>query len=459
MSAGKNIDKSPKGFLFSELLTSIAERGMSLIDTRRYRREGDTVESLLKLCGLLLTSKGEASGIAMAREALALYRKLDEAQKSAFFSGVLERLEGDLDKAITAAANFVDAPSYTSLAVLNTATRPRCSVLLERLNQAPGGTLSLVRMREDLLDAMASDPGLAALDWQFVKLFSAWFNRGFLELRRIDWNAPADLLEKIMRYEAVHRLDSWDELRRRILPEDRCLYGFFHPRLEGEPLIFVEVALTDAVPESIGTILEREREELSADQATTAVFYSISNCQRGLRGIPLGSFLIKQVVTDLKSRFARLKTFVTLSPLPAYAEWLKARHEAGELAMPAACPDWDTFRAALDDPASDQNAEARRFVESTAAYFLSKARNDSGRIVDPVARFHLGNGASLERVNVLADPSPEAKANALGTMVNYLYAFNRIEENHEKFVNSGTISTSQRISRLANAAPMVHDSR
>lgn len=458
----RNIDKQARigsGSLFSDLLSSIAERGMGLIDTRRYRREGDHVESLLRLCALLLTSKGEASGIAMAREALTLYTRLDAAQKIAFFEGLADRFGGDIETARPAAEAFLADSTHESLAALNAATRPRSRELLARLNQAPDATLQLVRMRAHLLHTVRTKPELATLDHDFVQLFSSWFNRGFLELRRIDWNAPAVLLEKIILYEAVHRLDGWDDLRRRILPSDRCLYGFFHPRLGSEPLIFVEVALMREVPDSIDAILDPQRVELPAEEAVTAVFYSISNCQMGLRGIPLGSFLIKQVVADLKQRFARLKTFVTLSPLPSFARWLERQCEEGTLKLPADFADWNDFRSALDEIDEDKGAEAQRFLEASAAYFLSQARDHTGRIIDPVARFHLGNGAILERINVLANRTPEAMQTALGTMVNYLYAFNRIEENHEKFVNAGKIATSSRIARLANAAPVVHNSR
>ncbi|HEX8047093.1 malonyl-CoA decarboxylase domain-containing protein, partial [Rhizobium sp.] len=277
-----------------------------------------------------------------------------------------------------------------------------------------------------------------------------WFNRGFLTLRPIDWSTPADILERIIKYEAVHEIAGWDELRRRLVPPDRRCFAFFHPRLADDPLIFVEVALTTAIPAAITDVLDESRSPIAAQNATTAVFYSISNCQEGLRGISFGNFLIKQVVEDLRRDLPGLKTFVTLSPVPGFAGWLARLRKAADAGLNEQTlktlalldePDW------ADDPQRSQAAKA--VLLPLAARYFTKEQGNGKRPIDPVARFHLGNGARLERLNFLADRSQKAMRQSHGLMVNYLYKLDDIEKNHEALAQHGEVAASPEVKKLA----------
>jgi len=310
---------------FGDMLQTIADRGRALLErTLPGRVDGVTrSQNLVDECDQLLTGRGEASGVALAHDILTQYAELTTGPRIAFFEALATRFgpdEARLKAAITAWQS--DANDET-IAEIHLAAEPRRQELFRRLNLAPGGTAALVKMREQLIDAMDHRDDLAAVDADFVHLFSSWFNRGFLVLRRIDWSTPANILEKIIQHEAVHKIRSWDDLRRRIDPADRCCYAFFHPALVDEPLIFVEVALLREIAKSIAPILADKRESLDPERATTAVFYSISNCQRGLAGVTFGHFLIKQVVEEISRDYSRLSRFVTLSPTPNFAEWLR----------------------------------------------------------------------------------------------------------------------------------------
>jgi malonyl-CoA decarboxylase len=300
------------------------------------------------------------------------------------------------------------------------------------------------------MDVLAHRADLAAVDDDFVHLFSSWFNRGFLVLRSIDWSTPAIVLEKIIRYEAVHEIRGWEDLRRRIDSPDRRCYAFFHPALVDEPLIFVEVALTREIPDAIAPILNPGRDVVATDKARTAVFYSISNCQRGLAGVSFGNFLIKQVVEEISREQPKLATFVTLSPVVGFADWLK-RERAQESS--AALTEADKIAlAALDRPDWWLDAEAAEALRDplmrAAAWYFLRARSPRGLPVDQVARFHLGNGARLERINWLADASDKAIAQGLGLMVNYLYDLGEIEKNHEAYAEGRTVVASNTVQRL-----------
>ena len=328
--------------------------------------------------------------------------------------------------------------------------------MLRRLNLAPGGTAALVAMREQLLDALVHREDLAGLDADFAHLFASWFNRGFLVLQRIDWSTSASILEKIIRYEAVHEIDDWDDLRRRINPPDRRCYAFFHPALVDDPLIFVEVALTPEIPNSIAAVLDAKREPSDPAAATTAVFYSISNCQRGLTGVTFGHFLIKQVVEEVSREFPRLSHFVTLSPAPRFAEWLRRERASDQSRLSS--EDRAAFTA-LDKPQWWHNeatiaALAEPMQRAAASYFLH-ARSSARVPFDPVARFHLGNGASLERLNWPADLSERGLEQAFGLMVNYRYDLGEIEQNHEAYEEHRTIVAANAITRLARNLELV----
>jgi malonyl-CoA decarboxylase len=434
---------------FGELLQTISDRGRALL--KRERAPSEKSESLIDLCDHLLSSRGEASSVARAADILSQYDKLTTGPRIAFFEALATRFGPDEERMKAAIAGWQQKPGDDTVSELHAASEPRRQELFRRLNLAPGGTRALVAMREQVMDALARRPDLAALDADFVHLFSSWFNRGFLVLRHIDWSTPAAILEKIIRYEAVHQIRDWDDLRRRIDPPDRRCFAFFHPALNDDPLIFVEVALEKEIPAAIAPILASGRQEfLPPGQARTAVFYSISNCQRGLAGVSFGNFLIKQVVEDLCRELPKLNTFVTLSPVTNFASWLK-----GELANDSSravnAADRAVF-ALLDqnlwwtDPVVfDQLKEP--LLRAAAFYFLN-ARNRRGAPVDAVARFHLGNGARLERINWLGDTSERSIKQAYGVMVNYLYDLDHIERNHEAYAENREVVASSAVQRL-----------
>jgi len=437
---------------FGELLQSIADRGRALIDRgrSRYDNAARRSESLVELCEHLLSGRGEASGVALAREILRRYDELTTGPRIAFFEALATRFGVDrtaLDKAVEA---WRQSPTDEAAADLHAAAEPRRQELLRRLNLAPGGTSALVEMREQLLDAMEHRDDLGALDADFVHMFTSWFNRGFLVLRSIDWSSPALILEKIIRYEAVHEIENWDDLRRRIEPPDRRCYAFFHPALVDEPLIFVEVALTPTIPDAIAPILSAGRSAVEPETATTAVFYSISNCQRGLAGVSFGHFLIKQVVEEICREFPKLANFVTLSPVPRFAEWLRKERTNDQSLL---SPEDRATLATLDAPGwwrDEANKTLLRepILRAAANYFLhgkSRARTP----YDPVARFHLGNGASLDRLNWPGDLSDRGIKQGNGLMVNYRYDLGEIEQNHEAYAENRTVVASNAVKKLA----------
>jgi len=442
---------------FGELLQTISDRGRALLNRERRGQESVRSESLIELAEDLLSGRGEASGVALAREILSRYAELRTGPRVAFFEALAQRFGTDgerLDKAIAA---WKEKPCDETAQEVHAASEPRRQELFRRLNLAPGGTAALVRMREQLMDALAHRDDLGAVDEDFVHLFSSWFNRGFLVLRHIDWSTPAIVLEKIIRYEAVHAIHDWDDLRRRIDPPDRRCYAFFHPALVDDPLIFVEVALTRDIPEAIAPILAPDREPTEVERARTAVFYSISNCQRGLAGVSFGSFLIKQVVEDICRDLPKLNTFVTLSPVTNFAAWLKAER-ANESSIALSGADKEIF-ATLDQPGWWQNEETKETLREpmlrAAAWYFLRAKNKRGAPLDAVARFHLGNGARLERLDYLGDTGERAMKQAQGFMVNYLYDLDDIEKNHEAYAESRTVVASNAVQRHQRTVELV----
>jgi malonyl-CoA decarboxylase len=435
---------------FGELLQTIAERGRALLARDRRGEASARSESLIELCEDLLSSRGEASGVARAREILGRYAALTTGPRIAFFEALAQSFSADPARMEQAIASWRATPSDATAAEMHAAFEPRRQELFRRLNLAPGGTAALVRMREQLIDSLDYRNDLRAVDDDFVHLFSSWFNRGFLVLRRIDWSTPAIVLEKIIRYEAVHEIHDWEDLRRRIDPRDRRCYAFFHPALVDEPLIFVEVALTRDVPAAIAPVLATGREVVETENARTAAFYSISNCQRGLAGVSFGNFLIKQVVEEISREMPKLATFVTLSPVPNFAVWLS--QERAEPNSAALAETDKTVLAALDAPGWWRDAETVERLQDplmrAATWYFLRARTPRGMPVDAVARFHLGNGARLERINWLADTSDRAMAQAYGLMVNYLYDLDEIERNHEAYAEGRTVVASGAVQRL-----------
>src|SRR3981189_1293842 len=431
---------------FSDLLASISERGRTLLRRGGLSDAKQDASDLIELCEALLSGRGEASATAMAREVLDRYHDLDEAGRISFFETLAQGYGPDQEKLQQAIDTWRNAPTEDSASDLHFASEPRRQELFRRLQRAPGATSELVTMRADLLDAKSGHKDLAALDRDVVHLLSSWFNRGFLVLRRIDWSTPAIILEKIIRYEAVHEIRDWNDLRRRIDPADRRCYAFFHPALVDEPLIFVEVALTESIPGAIAPLLAEDRRPVAIERARTAVFYSISNTQRGLGGISFGSFLIKQVVEELRRELPKLDTFITLSPVPGFMNWLKQAEDvpvSGEertLLENLDKPDW------FED--AELTAQLRGVLEPLAAHYFLKARTAKGRLIASVPRFHIGNGALLERIDWPGDLSPKGLRESAGIMVNYLYRLDDIEKNHEAYANQGEIAASSAVKKL-----------
>ncbi|MEW6766569.1 MAG: malonyl-CoA decarboxylase [Pseudomonadota bacterium] len=437
-----NLDRA-SGFL-GGLLNTLTERGRSLLGLSAPPM---TKAELISLGETLLSRRGEATGVALANSLLAGYAAATEENKLAFLTALADLFGPDmlqLNKALDAVRDSNASPD--AVEKLLKAAEPRRQELIRRLNLAPGGTASLVRMREALLAHAANHPQLKYVDSDFVHLFASWFNRGFLVLQKIDWTTPANILEKIIRYEQVHAIRNWDDLRARLAPPDRRCYGFFHPQLVDEPLIFVEVALTRDIPASIEPLLDLTRAPIDAKDATTAVFYSISNTQKGLGGISFGNFLIKQVVEEIKRELPNVHTFVTLSPVPNFAAWLKRQRADNSPLIDDAA---QSALNELDRPDWFDDADAAERVKAAmlplAAYYFLEAKNSRGQPADSVARFHLGNGARLERLNFLGDQSPNGMRQSYGLMVNYLYALGDIESNHEAFAEKGQIAASSTV--------------
>ncbi|GGX63971.1 malonyl-CoA decarboxylase [Tateyamaria omphalii] len=407
---------------FADLISTVFER--------RYARavssdaQGRTITELSRD---LLGARGEVSGSTLAHLILRQYSSGDDQHRQAFFAFMMHDLEIDPVDVVESLKIYKETPSKSSYSEFVRASEPKRQELLRRLNQVPGGTQHLVSMRKDLLRMMRDVPTLEPLDVDFQHLFTSWFNRGFLVLRPIDWSSPAEILEKIIAYEAVHAIDSWDDLRRRLQPSDRRCFGFFHPAIPDDPLIFVEVALTRGIPSSIQTLLADGRDPIEEEEADTAVFYSISNCQDGLAGISFGNSLIKQVVADLSRDLSGLETFVTLSPVPGLKRWL--------------------------DKETQPLLQSSTAIEVSVAHYLLEAKRADGLPVDPVARFHLGNGASIHAVHADADLSEKGLQQSRGAMVNYIYDLSRITANHEHFVTDKAVAASPEVHALAACHP------
>jgi malonyl-CoA decarboxylase len=398
----------------------------------RMQRRADRLATLLRT---LISQRGEASGAMLARRAVALYLGLDAAGREHFFSRLVREFSPSRDAVLAAAQDFHRDPSPAHLATLERVVEPPRQEVFRRMNMAPGGTAALLDLRRELIALLKKHPEFAAIDHDLTHLLGSWFNRGFLQLRRIDWKTPAAILEKLIAYEAVHAIRGFPDLKRRLERDRRC-FAFFHPALEDEPLIFVEVAFLNEMPADVAPILETESAVGDPRRARCAVFYSITSCQPGLKGISFGNFLIKQVAADLHAELPNLKIFATLSPVPGLRAWVGARAPG--------------LSAALDSGATTVERE-RDKLEGLAAWYLTQEWQD-GHALDSVARFHLGNGARLERLNWMADASGKGLAQSFGLMVNYVYDLGDVERNHEEYVNRRRVVASSAVEKLAREA-------
>lgn len=438
------------------LMNTVADRGRELLGLR----EDSTGDSLDSLCRRLVTGRGEASNIALAREILQRFATLDGAGQLAFFHSLADGFAPD-GAEIQLAAEAYDSTRPETLARLLAAVEPPRQELFRRLNMAPDGTASLVNMRALLLEQLPAQPSLAAVDADFRHLLASWFNRGFLRLQLIDWHSPAAVLEKLMQHEAVHPIQGWDDLQRRLGSDRRC-FGFFHPALPDQPLIFVEVALASDIAGDIAPLIDPQAPITDPFAADTAVFYSINNALVGLRGISFGNFLLNQVLSELAAELPQLRRFVTLSPMPRFAEGLRRLLAGGFADWPAAALDevlgdlqhalaeasgQDSPSAALqvllEVPDAAQLPALDDALARLALLYLAGLKQDNGQCLDPVAAFHLANGAVLERINLAADRSARGRAQSHGLMVNYRYDPEQVVANHEAFVHAGRVVMSR----------------
>ena len=414
----------------------------SLIQRIRMGRSNKKVsspESIITLCNQLVSKNGEATLFSLAKIILEDFNTLSEEQKKSFFLQFLDQFGVDrptLKKALIE----LNIDDEGQLRKLHQLIEPKSHELLRRLNQVPNGTSVLLKMRESLLACIKASPELKSLDSDFVHLFKSWFNRGFLRLERIDWSTSARVLEKIMQYEAVHDISDWEDLQNRVAADDRRLYAFFHPALPDEPLIFIEVALMDDTPNSIMPILDTSVKPIDPFSATTAVFYSISNCQMGLKSVSFGSFLIKQVVTEVEKEFKQIKHFVTLSPVPGLKKWSNKINLLEDKDLP------ENIINDISECCKD-NKPNPLVLNRLTYYYLTQVKRKNGQAINPVAHFHLGNGASLYKIHTDANVNQSALDDSWGVMVNYLYDLESVAKNHEDYANQEPVAVSPKLTK------------
>ncbi len=414
---------------FQELVNSLFEKQTInkslnfLFDKKKPLTTKEHVENVA-------TAKGEVSALGHAELLITHCEQLNDSELIKFFELLRKHYEVNIDDLLMAMQNYEIKKTSENLVKLMKLSEPLRRDIFRRCNAISRGTIRLVNLRKRLLEFTLKKPELKAVDYDLVYLFKNWFNRGFLILRPINWETPAHILEKIIAYEAVHEINSWDELRARLAPKDRRCFAFFHPSMQDEPIIFVEVALTKEIPSNIQNVLQKDRDFVEPEEAKVAVFYSISNCQKGLNGISFGNFLIKQVATDLSNELKNLKNFVTLSPIPGFRKWMKNKY-----------PKLDVKIEKIKKP--DQLSKIKNDLFNCLGEYFFKSERSDKMPNDPVARFHLGNGASLEQINFLGDISSNGIDLSGGLMVNYLYDLEKVEQNHEIFVSEKKINISK----------------
>jgi malonyl-CoA decarboxylase len=422
-------------------------------------RHDHALRGLMMQCRRLLSERGEANGPAIASTIVERIDALADERRARFFDHLARDFSPDPKAVLASAQAYAIKPGAEQLMRLTQVTEPPRQELFRRLNRAPGGTAALVRMRRALLERLPRQPQLQAVEADLLHLLSSWFNAGFLQMRRVDWSSPAQLLEQLIRHEAVHEIDGWDDLRRRLQPDRRC-FAFFHPQLPDEPLIFVEVALLPEMANAIAPLIDKKSNPASSDSFKVAVFYSISNCQPGLRNVSLGNFLIKRVADELKRELPQLRSFCTLSPIPSLLPWLtkvktfddlagikpqQAAHAAQALGhLRKACGDDLSTLSQLNTLQALPPVAQQALCRLAATYLVFGSPTPRG---DPVARFHLDNGARLERLNANANLSVKGLKQSAGLMVNYLYDLSRIETCHDRFVH-GRVVHSRALSAL-----------
>ena len=411
------------------MISSIMKSGLNL---GRFGVQdfGTLHQDIKKATDSVMSTTGEVSSIAFAGHLLDLIESETNDDLDEYLSYLLEAYDIDTESLLRNIEAYSKDKNDKHLGLIGTFSEPRWIELFRRLNATPGGTHRLIKLRERIKSLLKDGKvHLKSLDAGLLKLFKYWFNSSFLVLEKIDWSTPANVLEKIIEYEAVHEINSWDDLRARLAPNDRQCFAFFHPLIPEDPLIFVEVALTNQIPESIESVIKIDRDEIEYKQINTAVFYSISNCQDGLAGISFGNFLIKKVAHKLKQEISTLDKFVTLSPVPGLMRWMENKAPV-------------TYENCINKIDDDENLLKKTFL------YLTESNREDNLPNDPVARFHLGNGAILHKINLNGDPSEKGMAQSHGIMINYLYDLDIVEKNHELFFKNKEVVLSGELKSL-----------
>ena len=411
---------------FQNIITSVM-KGTRRLNRFRPKGFGKLHNNINKAVDSVMSTSGEVSSLVFAEHLLNLIEDLDDSGLKKFLKGLLKNYDIDTKVLLKDVKNYSSNKNTENFEKIRISSEPGWIELFRRLNSSSNGTYRLVRLRERIRSL--NDKDLKTFDLRLLKLFKYWFNPSFLVLEKIDWETPANILEKIIEYEAVHEINSWDDLRARLAPIDRQCFAFFHPLIPNDPLIFVEVALTTGIPKSIQKIIHLDRQEIEIEDANTAIFYSISNCHNGLLGISFGNFLIKQVASNLKRELPDLNQFMTLSPLPGFMKWM------------------EEYSPISFERCTDKNCSEDELTKNAIKY-LTHSERDDGMPNDPVSRFHIGNGASLERINLNADTSEKGMTQSYGVMANYLYDLDVVEENHEIFFKNKVVPVSSEIESL-----------
>ncbi|MEK9732126.1 MAG: malonyl-CoA decarboxylase [Pelagibacteraceae bacterium] len=428
---------------FKKLISSIADAGQILIGKKVIKKDLTTA---LQLCDDLISFKGIASGIAIAREITEIYNVFDTDQKLSFLKELNKKFSPSRNEVEKKIAQYLKEKDEKSLNDLGSAVEGNRQELIRRLNMAPNGTPFLVSMREDLLKFLPINPELKTLDEDIRHLFKSWFNPGFLRLEKITWDSKAAILEKIIKYEKVHQIKDMNDLKRRLQQDDRRFFAYFHPVLKDEPLIFVEVAFTNGIGGSIQDIIKpKTNNNINYD---TATFYSISNCQDGLMRVTLGNFLIKRVVFEIQEENPKIKNFGTLSPLPGFADWFLSLSQEK---LKDILKDYDVTKLDFLKSPNLKVGELKIIEEKNAIkklvvhYLINEKINN--KPLNPVSRFHLGNGASIYNIIINGNASDYGYKESFGIMVNYGYQLDKLEKIHEDFITKGIISYSDKIKK------------
>tara|TARA_Y200000002_G_scaffold24372_1_gene18432 strand:- start:2889 stop:4142 length:1254 start_codon:yes stop_codon:yes gene_type:complete len=411
---------------FKNILSSVM-KGTKHLNRFGLKSFGKLHNDVNKAAESVMSTTGEVSTLVYAEHLLNLIENQDDKNLIKFLKNLLSSYDIDTKKLLKDVETYSSDKNEQNYKQIRASSEPKWVELFRRLNSTTNGTFRLVKLRERIRSLNKSE--LKTFDSGLLSLFKYWFNPSFLVLEKIDWETPANILEKIIEYEAVHEINSWDDLRARLAPSDRQCFAFFHPLIPDDPLIFVEVALCQDIPKSIDEIIKIDRDEIDIETANTAIFYSISNCHNGLLGISFGNFLIKKVAKNLKRELPELNQFQTLSPLPGLMNWM------------------EEYAPITFERCSDKNCGDDELLKQTIRYLTISDRKD-GMPNDPVARFHIGNGASLERVNLNADLSEKGLSQSYGIMANYLYDLDVVEENHEAFFKNKIVQTSNKIKSM-----------